>query len=113
MTASKRSRSLENIKMKRRNQAESILKETEYNQLKECTFRPRIIQTDESRSVAKMTSLEDVSGFGNYRRKVEMGQRKEKSRKVLEEKLFNLEKSYDRRMMMKGCKGKGKDQLDK
>lgn len=74
MTATKRARSLDNIKQKSKKKAQTYVKETEYDELKECTFKPRILSHEDSKNASRMASIDSISGYKSYIRNKEKAQ---------------------------------------
>jgi hypothetical protein len=87
------------LKVKAREKAEVYSKEHEYREMKECSFRPKILRNQESRlKNSKNMSVAQVAGFSDYYRQVEKLHAKDRQRRTTEDKLFHLEKQYDQRM---------------
>ncbi len=65
----------------------------EYNEMKECTFKPRI-KNFVSKSQRNLT---DVNGINSFLKINELKKKKQEQKRNIEQRVFNLQKRYDQR----------------
>jgi hypothetical protein len=81
MTVVQRAQSMESTRKKGKEKADHYRREVEYEEMRECTFRPTLTDRKQARASQKACNLSKIAGFQRYWMQAEKAQLKEKQRK--------------------------------